>query len=178
VRIELASLEDGKRSFTHSYAEGELELELDLGDASIRLVEPPQVTGEVRQEMRAVEVRGKVNARVEVECDRCLQPIDLPVASKFKLEYVTADNFQSLDEAELAVEDLDQTVFDGESIDVDSLVAEELLLVVPDHRLCKPDCRGICPACGADRNSTECGCDTKEVDPRWAGLKSLVNRES
>ena len=63
-------------------------------------------------------------------------------------------------------------------IDIDELVHEEILLAVPDHILCQDDCKGICPGCGADRNAVNCGCASAEVDPRWAGLKELVNREN
>ena len=89
-----------------------------------------------------------------------------------------AEEYKSQQDAELSVEDLDLTIFDGEVIDVDALVAEELLLAVPDHLVCRDDCKGICPVCGADRNVADCGCDTAEVDPRWAGLKELVNGKS
>ena len=171
MRIELASLEGGKGSFSHSYAEGELVLE----DDRVLVVTPPQVSGQIRTEERSVKVNGQVFGRVQVECDRCLKPVELPVDSRFKLEYVTADEYKSQQDAELSLEDLDLTVFDGEVIDVDALVAEELLLAVPDHLLCKDDCKGICPVCGKDRNAADCGCGTAEVDPRWAGLKELVN---
>lgn len=174
MQIELASLEDDKRRFTHVYSEGELELQ----DDRVRVLSPPQVSGEVRQEERSAKVSGRVQSRVQVECDRCLKPVEVPVDSRFKLEYVTADEYKSQQDAELSVEDLDLTIFDGEVIDVDALIAEELLLAVPDHLLCKDDCKGICPVCGSDRNAADCGCDTSEVDPRWAGLKELVKRES
>jgi len=174
VRIELASFEGGKGSFSHSYAEGELVLE----DDRVRVVSPPEVSGQIRIEEGSVKVNGRVVGRVQVECDRCLKPVDLPVDSRFKLEYVTAEEYKSQQDAELSVEDLDLTIFDGEVIDVDALVTEELLLAVPEHLLCKDDCKGICPVCRADRNAADCSCDTAEVDPRWAGLKELVNRES
>jgi uncharacterized protein len=122
-------------------------------------------------------VQGRVIARVEVECDRCLKPIEVPVDSKFKLEYVTQDDYQAQQAVELTEDDLDLTIFDGESIDIDGLVIEELLLAVPDHILCQDNCKGICAGCGADKNLVECGCETAEGDPRWAGLKELVNRE-
>jgi uncharacterized protein len=173
VRIELASLEGGKGQFAHNYAGGELVME----DDRVHLVSPPQVSGEIRTKERRVRANGRVVARVQVECDRCLKPIELPVDSRFKLEYVSVEEYKSQQVDELSVDDLDLTVFDGEVIDVDELVAEELLLAVPDHLLCKDDCKGLCPVCGVDRNASECGCDTAEVDPRWAGLKELVNRE-
>ena len=171
MRIELASLESGKGTFAHGYAEGELVLEED----QLRLVQPPTVSGEIRRADRRAHIKGRVVAGVQVECDRCLTWIELPVDANFKLEYVTQEDYLAQQADELTEDDLDLTVFDGEVIDIDELVSEEILLAVPDHILCKDDCKGICPGCGADRNSVDCGCETAEVDPRWAGLKELVN---
>jgi DUF177 domain-containing protein len=171
MRIELVSLEGAKGEFTHAYAPGELFLE----DGRLRLLEPPTVSGQIRPEGRRAHVTGRVAARVQVDCDRCLKPVELPVDSKFKLEYVSAEDYQAQQAIELTEDDLDLSVFDGEVIDIDELVTEELLLAVPDHVLCQDNCKGLCPNCGADRNLAECDCKTAEVDPRWAGLKELVN---
>jgi uncharacterized protein len=65
-------------------------------------------------------------------------------------------------------------VFDGEAIDVDEIVKEQILLAVPTRMLCREDCKGICPECGADKNTGECNCVTDEIDPRWAALKDLT----
>ena len=89
----------------------------------------------------------------------------------------TAADYEAQHAVELSEDDLDLTVFDGSVIDVDSLVREELLLAAPDHVLCQQNCKGICPTCGADRNAATCDCGTVEIDPRWAGLKELVNRK-
>ncbi len=174
MRIELASLDEGKGRFAHSYDEGELVLE----EERLRLLQPPTVSGQIRQADRRAHVKGSVVARVQVECDRCLKPIELPVDSSFKLEYVTQQDYQEQQAIELTEDDLDLTVFDGEVIDIDELVTEEILLAVPDHVLCRDDCKGICPRCGADRNSVLCGCEAADIDPRWARLKELVNPEN
>jgi uncharacterized protein len=173
MRIELVSLEGGKGTFAHTYAPDELVLE----DDRVRLLVPPAVSGNIRQKERGVDARGRLTARMLVECDRCLKPVELPVDSKFKLEYVTVEEYRAQQAVELTEEDLDLSVFDGEAIDLDGLVTEELLLAVPDHLLCNENCKGICPVCGKDRNAVDCNCQTKEIDPRWAGLEKLVNRE-
>jgi uncharacterized protein len=171
VRIELATLEGPRVRFAYSYAEGELVLSEDR----VRLVQPPRVSGEIRREGRRAHVKGRIGAQVQVECDRCLKLIELPVDSNFKLEYVTREDYQAQQAVELTEDDLDLTIFDGEVIDIDALVTEEILLAIPDHILCQDNCKGICPRCGADRSSMDCGCESAEVDPRWAGLKELVN---
>lgn len=174
MRIELASLENGKRSFKHVFAPGELVLE----DDRVRLLDPPAVSGAVRQAGPRAHVSGRVSGRVQVECDRCLRAVELPIDSAFQLEYVTPEDYQAQQAVELSEDDLDLSIFDGGAIDVDALVTEELLLAVPDHVVCNEACKGICATCGADRNSADCGCENRQVDPRWAGLKELVNRES
>ena len=172
MRIELARLE-GANEFAHTYAPGELVLQ----DDRLRLVLLPTVSGKIRRSGGRLHVNGQLEAKVQVECDRCLKAVDLPVDSKFKVEYITPEDYQAQQAVELAEEDMDFGVFDGDVIDVDELVVEELTLAVPAHVLCKDNCKGICPACGIDRNQLDCGCETAEVDPRWAGLKKLVNSE-
>ena len=171
MRIELASLESGKGAFAHTYAPDDLVLE----DERVKLIEPAEVAGKVRQQGRRAHVSGRVTALVQAECDRCLKLVELPIDSHFKLEYVTGEDYRAQQVVELTDEDLDLTVFDGEAIDIDELVKEELLLAVPDHVLCSEGCKGICAVCGANKNSVECGCEAREIDPRWAGLKKLVN---
>jgi uncharacterized protein len=174
MRIELASLENGKGAFAHTYAPGELV----LADERVSVIEPPVISGNIRQKGNRVHVGGKVAVRVQAECDRCLKLVELPVDSHFKLEYVTAEDYRAQQVVELTEQDLDLSVFDGEAIDIDELVTEEILLAVPDHVLCSEVCKGICASCGVNRNSTNCGCESREVDPRWAGLKRLTNSKT
>ena len=171
MRIELASLEHGKRSFAHKYSAGELVLE----DDRVSVVEPPAVSGEIRQKRQRLRVTGTVSGRLQVECDRCLKPVGLVVDSKFDVEYVTAEDYQAQQALELTEADLNLSIFDGEGLEIDELVKEELLLAVPDHVICSEACRGMCAVCGVDKNSVDCECETREVDPRWSGLKELVN---
>ena len=174
MRIELASLENGKRSFAHRYSPGELV----LADDRVSILEPPAVSGEIRQKGERLRVTGKVLGRIQLECDRCLKPIEVAVDSKFEVEYVTAEDYQAQQALELTEADLNLSVFDGDGLEIDELVKEELLLAVPDHVICKEDCKGMCAVCGVDRNSIDCACETHEVDPRWSGLKELVNSKS
>ena len=171
MRIELASLESGKGAFAHAYELGDIVLK----DDRVSLLEAPAVSGGIRQKGNRAHVSGKLTGRAQVECDRCLKLVELPIDSHFKLEYVTAEDYRAQQAVELTEQDLDLSVFDGEAIDIDELVMEELLLAVPDHILCNVNCKGLCAVCGVDKNSTVCGCETREVDPRWAGLEKLVN---
>jgi uncharacterized protein len=100
------------------------------------------------------------------------------MSSDFSLEYITGGDYEASHVAELTEDVMAVSVFDGEAIDLDEIVKEQIFLAVPTRALCKSDCLGICPKCGNDRNTGECGCEQKEVDPRWSALKDLMNGKS
>jgi uncharacterized protein len=137
------------------------------------LTAPAAVNGKVRFSGNQVFVNGHVEARAQVECDRCLKPVELPVNADFTLEYISDSDYETARAVELTEAEMSVSVFDGEAIDVDEIVKEQILLAVPTRMLCREDCKGICPECGTDRNTGECNCVTKEIDPRWAALKNL-----
>jgi uncharacterized protein len=84
--------------------------------------------------------------------------------------------------AQGAVEELFQTVpldpdaflIEDGLLDLAPLVRETALLELDRERECRPDCAGLCPVCGVDRNTTACSCDTTVHDDRWAALEGLV----
>ena len=170
MRIELENLEGGKSSFAHVYQPEDL----NPLDERIRLIAPVAVKGNIRLAGTEVQVNGHIDTRAQVECDRCLQQVELPVSADFALEYITGSAYESSEAAELTEAQMSVSVFDGEAIDVDEIVKEQILLAVPSHVLCREDCKGICPECGIDRNTGQCACAKNDIDPRWAALKNLT----
>ena len=59
-------------------------------------------------------------------------------------------------------------------IDADDTLIEQILLELPLKHLCREDCKGLCPKCGADLNTTQCSCDTSDPDPRFDVLRKLL----
>jgi uncharacterized protein len=174
VRIDLDSLKGSSGTFSHTYQENELE----FNDERVRLLEPPEISGQIKRTGREVVLTGRLATRAEVDCDRCLKSIEIPVRAEFELRYVNAGDYESIDAAELEESDLALSIFDGQRIDIDEIVREQVLLTVPTRSLCREDCKGFCPVCGGDKNLKECGCQTEEIDPRWAGLKEIADRNS
>src|SRR5438105_2854221 len=80
--------------------------ELSRDDERVRLKGPAEVRGSLQRDDGQVRLRGTVSAQVELECDRCLQPIRLPLAAGFDVEYVPAGNYEAEELAELQDEDL------------------------------------------------------------------------
>jgi uncharacterized protein len=81
-------------------------------------------------------------------------------------------------EVELEKDELGVLLVDGEHLDTEPLIAEQILLELPMKPLCTPECRGLCPRCGADRNlEPEC-CEEPAGDERWEALGALRDRLS
>lgn len=126
----------------------------------------PDTGGEVR-------VRGHASADLEAACDRCLLPAPFHVETDFDLFYKPADSESGEEEKALDEGEAEMGFYEMPGLILDDIVQEQILLQLPMQRLCKPDCRGICPLCGANRNETECRCEARPPDDRWSGLKAI-----
>jgi uncharacterized protein len=169
MRIEIDKLTEAGQPFAHTYAPGELSLEEEYA----RLLSEVKLAGQVSRKRQRVHVRGSVGAEIEVSCDRCLAPARVPVEAEFDLSYDPPDADEAGENTELQPDDLVTSVYTGESLDMDELVREQLLLALPTRSLCRAECQGLCPTCGVDLNKQRCDCAPKEIDPRWAALAAL-----
>lgn len=83
---------------------------------------------------------------------------------------------EGLDDRGLKADELAVSFYQDERIDLSQMTLEQIVLALPMKPLCKADCRGLCPECGANRNTTRCACAPEDTDPRWATLKTLLGR--
>ena len=97
-------------------------------------------------------------------CARCLKPLDVPLAAQ--VETVLSRDGSEEDDVFVLTED---------AIEVEDVLIPELLLQVHMTYLCREDCKGLCPVCGADRNVQPCTCENRQVDPRLAALAALLD---
>jgi uncharacterized protein len=130
-----------------------------------------QVSGTVRLEKhgRDVLVRGKLTGELSLTCSRCLEPFEAKVEVDFDLLLLPRPE-QAASREELTPEDLDLDFYSGEVVDLESLLKEQIVLMVPLKPLCAEDCRGLCPRCGADLNRESCGCPEVKAAGPLAGL--------
>lgn len=168
MRLELENLEKD-RQFAHQYQPDDLSLE----DADLRLVEPAEVRGRVRPNAGEVELIGSIRTALETVCARCLKPVSIPFSADCDERFTTSVSWKSEVQHELGSEDLNLSIFDGTGVDLDQFVREQILLAKPAQVFCREDCLGLCPVCGADRNTTACKCEMPQVDARWEKLKDL-----
>jgi uncharacterized protein len=169
MRIELDRLEELGGKFSQAYEVDSLPLD----EEDVRLAEPAEVRGRVRRSGNEVELRGELHTTVSAACSRCLKPVELPIHAEFDERFVPAVSWRGEEKHELREEDLNLAVFDGEAIELNDLVREEILLAMPGHVLCREDCKGLCPTCGIDRNVGSCHCEGALVDEQWEKLKDL-----
>lgn len=168
--IDLASLGVSPKQFEISFAPEEIDID---GEATIK--SEIAFNGQVSRVNERTFVRGAIKADAEVDCTRCLEPVDRPIDITFEDVFVEAVAESDKDEVELAVEQLDEALLESEEIDLAEVVREQILLDLPEQIFCKEDCRGLCPQCGGNRNLIDCSCERDQVDPRWAALKELQN---
>lgn len=170
MRIEVENLTETGRPFAQTYGAGAL----DLADERARLTGETQVSGRASRQREQVKLQGEITTTVEINCDRCLAPISVPIETAFDVNYVAAEVDAVTEEAtELQPEDLSVSIYEGDAIDLDELTREQVLLALPVRQLCREECQGLCPNCGAERNTQPCACEEREVDPRWAALAAL-----
>jgi uncharacterized protein len=74
---------------------------------------------------------------------------------------------------QLQADDMGLDWIHGDTLDLRATIQEQVLLALPMHVLCRPDCRGLCSRCGQPLNAGGCGCPPEEPDPRWAALSRL-----
>jgi uncharacterized protein len=121
--------------------------------------EPPSLVSDLTGTLRLrrlgarLEVRGSFRVEAGLVCDRCLAPATLVLTGEIEESpFLAAADGRS----EQAEEDV-LVVTDGQ-VDLAGLLAESFWLAWPYRFICRPDCAGLCPTCGADLNRGACGC--------------------
>lgn len=109
----------------------------------------------------AVVVHGHVNVPWQGTCRRCLAKVDGEVDGEIRELY------------QLTVTDPEAFEIVGDQIDLRRMVREVAVLDAPANPVCRPDCAGLCPVCGVDRNAATCSCEVSTSDPRWDALSGL-----
>ena len=131
----------------------------------LEYVSVPAGSGVIRNEAGALMLTGPLTAAFRCRCDRCAKEFGRSLS--LDLEVPLAQDL--LDE-----EDPDQYPVHGGELDLEDLLETEFIFGMDTRQLCREDCKGLCPRCGADLNDGPCGC-VPEKDPRLAVLEQLLD---
>ena len=145
---------------------------VDLSDlqygAGCPVTEPVLASGTVRNTAGVLMMKGKITTCIHGICDRCAtefdRDVDIPIDAVLVTELANEENE-------------DEWVFtlEGDSADLDDIVRTIFVLNMDSKLLCSDDCQGLCCKCGKNLNEGPCGCG-KEIDPRLAALRQLLNK--
>lgn len=124
----------------------------------------------LRREPPRWGVAGRVTSTLELTCSRCLEPLSWPVDASFDLLYLPQRENTGAGEVEVDEDGLRVAYYREGVLDLGQLLREQFYLALPMKPLCSPDCRGLCPECGANLNDAPCECRPVWVDPRLAPL--------
>jgi uncharacterized protein len=161
-----------------------LDLELDLGedwfgrwqteDPDLEFAGPGHLSARAHLERHGhdVLVRGHLEGVLQLNCSRCLIAFNLPIEADFDLLLAPAPDRVTEDE-ELSKSDLDRDFYAGETVNLENILREQVLLTLPLKPLCAEACQGLCPRCGADLNQETCQCPAEKSTSPLAILKNI-----
>jgi uncharacterized protein len=120
-----------------------------------------------------IRLRGKFAGRFQVPCARCVEPVEIPLSADFDLIFRPAGADSDAPERSITAPETEIGYYLKDSLLLEDVLREQVLLSLPVRTLCKPDCKGLCQRCGANRNTQECTCEEGLNDPRWEALSGL-----
>lgn len=164
LRVDVADLlrhGGGRREVHLSAPTGELAGNLAAGPVQMAPGADLRIDFSLERVGEGIVARGTVSGCWRAACSRCLGPVERAISVRvdelFEEHPVEGETY--------AVE--------GDHIDLEPAVRDNLLVELPAAPHCRDDCRGLCPRCGADLNVASCSCDPDEPDPRWDALREL-----
>ena len=150
------------------------------GEQVLGLDGPLRVAVQIKRAGNKYILDGSLKGGVIVRCDRCLEPFHSDLNTDFHI-YLQARPAAQKGEAETEVELLDEDMeveyISGDELNLDEIVREQVFLSLPMKSICREGCRGLCPACGVNRNSTECGCLNGSVNPAFRKLSDFKTND-
>ncbi len=120
-------------------------------------------------------VTSTLETTLELECSRCLSTF--LAETRFEIEEEFRPTLDVVSGARLTQEpdqDVATLIDERHILDLAEVIRQDLTLALPRSPVCRPDCQGLCPHCGQDRNEASCNCDTEIIDPRWTALKASL----
>ncbi len=148
---------------------------IDFLDPKIRQAGPLKAKGRaelVSASLDEIRVKGHVTVAMEADCDRCLEPAACPVDGDFELNYLPVTEGYG-DDTVIDPSEAEMGFYEDGGVELKDVLREYVLLSLPMQRLCRPECKGMCPVCGKNRNLGQCQCRTETADDRWSALKSI-----
>lgn len=169
-------------------AEEPLKIDVSLPEGAIdytsdvRQVGPMQVTGRAdlivehrgpKEFVEDIRLRCHFAGQFELLCARCLEPVEQNLSGHFDLIFRPTGVDAEAGEHAISEDETEIGYYEESGLRLEDAVREQVLLSLPGRILCSEDCKGLCPQCGVNRNTTACTCGDKPADSRWNALAEL-----
>jgi uncharacterized protein len=155
----------------------ELELKENIFSDAVKILSEIHAFLRIDRKDSGVLVKGTLSGDVELQCSRCLKDFSANIKSSIDVVYHPVEDIRKVEHHELKGDELDTIFYKGDVLDTDNLLIEQLILNMPMKPLCSSQCKGICPKCGTDLNTAQCGCETKDTEQRFEILKQLLTKK-
>ena len=175
--ITPALIADEPLELNQALPEGSIDYALD-----VRQLGPLQLEGRAellvehrgpRELVEDIRLRAHFEGNFEQLCARCLDPVQQPLSGDFDLIFRPAGADAISGEHAITEDETEIGYYDRSGLLLEDAVREQVLLTLPGRSLCQEDCQGLCPRCGANRNSAPCDCSDRPADARWTALAGL-----
>lgn len=200
MRYDLSRFKSGTDRIDRTYEPAAFGAESE----DFRITSPVHLTADLAKNGAKFLLKGRLTATLELACSRCVEMFEVPVDATLDLTFVPAPVVKveapkaavdsaaparakktprhghedvELDGSEVAEDDLGLSEYTGDEIDLGAMMREQFYLALPMKPLCQPDCKGLCPVCGKNRNRETCSCESTWVDPRFEVLKNFRKKE-
>ena len=162
--IKISNLTDGEYNFDFEEKVKTIELEEPFYGSFKSNVKLNKLHDQVIIDVKSI-------FKVKFDCDRCGINYKNKLTSEYQMVYL-------MNEVPAETESLNVSYLSREAdkIDISSDVREFALLSIPMKKLCKEECKGLCPDCGKDLNQEKCSCKNEEIDPRWKPLIDIKDK--
>ena len=129
-----------------------------------------------RETVEDIRIRAHVKGEFELLCARCLTGVPTPLEASFDLIFRPGGVDAESGEHAITEDETEIGYYEKSGLPLEDVVREQVLLTLPGRALCREECKGLCPHCGADRNVTPCACDNTVADSRWSALAGIATK--
>jgi uncharacterized protein len=165
IKLDIGSIPEDESHVDLTADASELEVTLE----GARLEASVKVGLDIDRKGNDILLRGTASVRAVLECARCLDEYALIIEAPVHLWCIVgADTSESEGR-----EDVIEVPTGAKYADLTDYLRSELVVLVPFKPLCREDCKGLCPICGANLNVTRCSCDAGGYDSRWDALRNI-----
>ena len=181
MRLELKDIKGGVLEQEYSLSVEEFpELAVLAENGAGNYLGPLHFTLRLQRTGRMVEVDGRLQATVQLECGRCLCRYQQEVDERFSFTFtpVLEEAGADQDEVELEADELGLVLYQDETLELGPCLQEQAVMALPVAHVCSSGCRGLCPECGVNLNEGSCDCSPKPFNNKFGALADLLSKKS